>query len=118
MVVLRAHQDEPVLPFSEYVFGNSIDVQIENVVKCMGVSIGCPGWPQNPVVLRDSVKFILQRVCYDNVPKPVNNAQKRRIEQFVEEVNNYCKQKALPPLPVSWHHPISLPRYAVQNLDS
>src|SRR5271170_695618 len=107
MSVMKPPLNEPILPIDQRVFGSSIDDQIYDASYCMQFSVSIPNWPMPPSVLRDSIKCILQRVCDINVPYPLNNQQKQRVQELVARTDEYCRQMGLLPLPVSSFPPIS-----------
>src|SRR5271154_6983256 len=107
MPVMTPPTTEPLLAIKYPVFGNSIDYQIFDVLYSMHFSRRFPEWPTPPSILRESVKYILQRICDMNVPYPLDNRQKLRVQQLVRRADEYCRQMRLLPLPVSWFDPVS-----------
>jgi hypothetical protein len=88
------------------VFNSTIDQQVRYLLEKMQQY---PEWPNaSPNSLRENAKRILKRIWDVNEASPLTNPQRRRVQQFVARVDEYCWQKGLPALPVAWDYPIAL----------
>ena len=93
---------EPYWPPSQAVFWCMVDGKMFSLFQNIELAFVLFNWPNDPSILRDSAKYILQDICLQFANRLLTDAENRRVQQLVARVDEYCWLKGLPTLPVDW----------------